>query len=98
MYERAREKRTSGWPTLGRGGRVEGIQKNTISCGSELVCIYISQADLFSGLFTHNVLGAAKMPVVFYLDIVAMCISHRIRKSLQMRDEPPTSGKARKPL
>lgn len=78
MYERAREKRTSGWPTLGRGGRVEGIQKNTISCGSELVCIYISQADLFSGLFIHNVLGAAKMPVVFYLDIVAMCISHRI--------------------
>lgn len=42
------------------------------------VCIYISQAELFSGLFTHNVLGAAKMPVVFYLDFVATHISHRI--------------------
>lgn len=39
------------------------------------MCIYISQAKPFSGLFTHNVLGAAKMPVVFYLDFVAMHIS-----------------------
>lgn len=51
--------------------------------------IYISQAKLFSGLFTHNVLGAAKMPVVFYLDFVAMHISHKNhRKRLQMRYEP----------
>lgn len=63
------------------------------------MCIYISQAQLFSGLFTHNVLGAAKMPVVFYLDLVATRIKpQNHRKSLEMRREPRTSGKARKPL
>lgn len=39
------------------------------------------------------------MPVVFYLDLVATRIKpQNHRKSLEMRREPRTSGKARKPL
>lgn len=56
----------------------QGDRKTPSAAAGWAVCIYISQAKLFSGLFTHNVLGAAKMPVAFYLDFVAMHISHKI--------------------
>lgn len=66
------EKKPSGWPTLGRGGRVEGRQKNTISCGNEL-CVFTFHRLNYLVVYLHTMFLEQLKCQLCFISILWQC-------------------------
>lgn len=66
------EKKPSGWPTLGRGGRVERRQKNTISCGSEL-CVFTFHRLNYLVVYLHTMFLEQLKCQLCFISILWQC-------------------------